>query len=115
VFDRNCVIGTDDVLLGVLPEGAARWRPRSEGNAATHQPWLCEMHETLIGDNQHPAFHEGVRLCVNAVHRKTECVNECVSKFLKLFLINSLETVNYVDEGDFYSAAATNAVCAQKL
>jgi len=47
---------------GVLPEGAARWRQRSEGNAATHQPRLCETHERLIGDNQYSAFHEGVRL-----------------------------------------------------
>ncbi len=73
--NRSCVIGTDDALLGVLPEGAARWRQRSEGNAATHQPRLFEMHETLIGDNQHSAFHETVRLCVNAVHGETKCVN----------------------------------------
>jgi hypothetical protein len=101
VFDRDCVIGTDDVLLGVLPEGAARWRPRSEGNAATHRPWLCGMHETLIGDKQHSAFHEGTRLCVNAVHRKTKCVSVCVSKFLKFLPTNSLETVNYVAAGEF--------------
>jgi hypothetical protein len=95
------VIGTNDALLGVLQEGVACWRQRSEGNAATHQPRLCEVHKTLIGDSQHPAFYEGVRLCVNAVHRKTKCVSLCVSKFLKFLLIHSLETANCVAAEDF--------------